>query len=110
MPCDGYSHATIWVNMNQDTGTQRRYTGQVESEDIKLRDTLARSSYHAQYLGQFWDSYLPNGRTLPSHAVQYSGGVWLNNLAAFFRLDGPSALPLKGWEEVDDAGQFEASW
>jgi hypothetical protein len=27
--------------------------------------------------------------------VQYSGGVWLNNLPAFFQLDGPSILPLK---------------
>ncbi|KAL3443145.1 hypothetical protein BJX65DRAFT_312166 [Aspergillus insuetus] len=95
IPCDGYTRATIWVNMNQETGTERRYEGQIKSEDIKLRDTLARSSYHEQYLGQFWDSYLPNGRSFPSHAVQYSGGVWLNNLPAFFRLDGPSALPLK---------------
>ncbi|KAJ0423215.1 hypothetical protein BJY00DRAFT_310343 [Aspergillus carlsbadensis] len=95
IPCAGYSRAIIWVNMNQETGTERRYAGQVESADIKLRDTLARSSYHEQYLGQFWASYLPNGRTFPSHAVQYSGGVWLNNLPAFFRLDGASALPLK---------------
>ncbi|KAL2859299.1 hypothetical protein BJX68DRAFT_261739 [Aspergillus pseudodeflectus] len=42
-----------------------------------------------------WESYLPNGRAFQSHAGQYSGGVWLNNLPAFFRLDGPSALPLK---------------
>ncbi|KAL4965968.1 Zn(II)2Cys6 transcription factor domain-containing protein [Aspergillus stella-maris] len=81
--CTGYERATIWVNMDHETGLELRYTtahketqpqlpapvnlpsnyshSHDADNEITLLEPLARFAYHEQYLGVFWTSYLPNG-------------------------------------------------
>ncbi|KAM5341338.1 hypothetical protein ACJ41O_014369 [Fusarium nematophilum] len=81
LQCGGYKRDTIWVNLTQENGTVRRH----RQSDVTLAEPLARSASHELFLGQFWDSYLPNGRAFPEESSQYAGGVWMNELHGLFR-------------------------
>ncbi|KAL4886475.1 hypothetical protein BJY04DRAFT_213239 [Aspergillus karnatakaensis] len=72
--CDGYDRSTIWVNMTRETGPDKRYTLPPQPSEITLAETLARTAYQEQYLGLFWNEYLPNGRALPVDSQKYTGG------------------------------------
>ncbi|KAL2787551.1 hypothetical protein BJX66DRAFT_341083 [Aspergillus keveii] len=36
IPCDGYARAKVWVNMNQDTGTERRYSPPPKAASLEI--------------------------------------------------------------------------
>lgn len=40
----------------------------------------------------FWDKYLPNGRAFPPEAIQYTSGIWMNELQRLFRTENQFAL------------------
>lgn len=40
----------------------------------------------------FWSSYLPNGRNFPPESVEYTSGVWMNDLHRLFRAGNQLAL------------------
>lgn len=91
LPCGGYERPTIWVNLTPETGLARGHAYK-DPPNVALRDSLARSAYHEQYLGQFWKLYLPAGRAFPARSPVFSAGSWLNDLPRRFRTEESQAL------------------
>lgn len=75
--------------MRAEAGAVRRYT---PPSDVALPETFTRSAYHEQYLGIFWNSYLPNSRAFPPECAHFMTGVWMNQIHELFRMDGQLAL------------------
>ena len=78
--------------MTQETGHVALRRTRKNMPDVALRESFTRSAYHEQYLGQFWSSYLPNGRAFPSRSSSFSTGSWMNELHKRFRMNDESAL------------------
>lgn len=89
--CAGYERDTIWVNLTTDTGLVRRPKGQVLPA-VTLPETFARSAYHEQYLGLFWQSYLPAGKAFSAESNKYVPGLWMNQLHGISRQDNESPV------------------
>lgn len=53
---------------------------------------FARSAYHEQYLGLFWQSYLPAGKAVSAESNKYVPGLWMNQLHGMSRQDNESAV------------------
>lgn len=89
--CAGYERDTIWVNLTSDNGLVRRPKRQV-SPTVTLSETFARSAYHEQYLGLFWQSYLPAGKAFSAESNKYVAGMWMNQIHKMARQDNEGSV------------------
>lgn len=52
-----------------------------------LPESLTRSAYADKFLGFYWDSYLPNGRSFSAEAARYSTAGWTNVVQSLHQQD-----------------------
>jgi hypothetical protein len=100
--CEGYQRQTVWVNCTTDNpaaleAVQSAITTKILTRrrgipEVTLKDGFARSAYQEQYMGLFWDWYLPNGRTFPPETDAYMDSTWLNDIHGMCAQRDASAL------------------
>lgn len=80
LKCGGYGKPWIFVVSTQNdrpsgNAYQLSTTLGQGQQDIAQPTELTRSAYQSRYMGLFWETYLPHGRSLPpSIARSYSCG------------------------------------
>ena len=84
IPCQGYDRPRTFVNSFIQDGSQKTTTRtQCQINLDTSSSELIRSGHEAGLLGQFWQSYFPNGEALPE-VIHGELVGWMHGIQAIY--------------------------